>query len=90
MNTVTRNLLNILIDQMSPCDQMLLIDDLTDKMDPAAVQEMIDQAEEIYRLKRNMVERMDTYRASPAWPGCAVDRQGGSFTQDELNDTGWH
>lgn len=84
-----RTLLGVLIDEMDDEAQERLIDELLHTHRFERAQELIDQAEALYRLKRGMIERMDAYRASESWEG-AVDRQGGSFTQDELNDTGWH
>lgn len=84
-----RTLLNVLIDAMDDSAQERLIDELLHTHRYERAQELINQAETIQFLKKSMMERLNATRYS-GWKQGDVDRQGGSFTQDELNDTGWH
>lgn len=98
MNTVQETLINLLINELSAEEQLEIVRKLRGMVDIGRYFELKERAEEMVRLKEQMVQRMEHYRAesfaelygkqNPAWEG-EVDRQGGSFTQDEINNPGW-
>lgn len=98
MNTVQRTLINLMIEDLPFDVELSVFQKLRNLMDPERYRELLVRAEEMVRIKEQTTQRMDHYRAesfaelygkqNPAWEG-DVDRQGGSFTQDEINNPGW-
>lgn len=88
MSAFELQLLNVLIDELSTHDKRKLLETLKANLQPYRLKSLEDQASVVLHIKRGMDERMEEYRNN-TWYG-DVDRQGGSFTADEIADTGWH
>lgn len=88
MSAFELQLLDVLIDELSIHDKRKLLETLKANLQTHRLKSLEDQASIMLHIKQGMDERMKEYRNN-TWYG-DVDRQGGSFTADEIVDTGWH
>lgn len=93
MTPLYKTLLNLLIDELPALEQDVLLADLLGRFTPDHILELRAQACDMVITEAKLtkaVRRPAEPYAFGGWGRDDVDRQGGSFTQDELNDNGWH